>query len=247
MKKFTIAMSLFALILMTGSAFAESVTFSDEQIKKIETHITGLNKQIETLTNKVQLGETLNKTQAETIKKLKEQIAEGPVTSENAEDIVSNITGGGLTEPGVTNVSKWEVSTDTNPIDDTATELAFLKADSGSGIYGSPIYFMARCMSGKVDAWVDWGSYMGSDDISTTVRHGTAKSYVTNFTQSTDNKAGFSRVPVEFLRQILKANTPVMVLQAAPYSDNRITATFDTTGAKEAFAKIQTTCGAKLF
>ena len=247
MKKFTIAMSLFALILMTGSAFAESVTFSDEQIKKIETHITGLNKQIETLTNKVQLGETLNKTQAETIKKLKEQIAKGPVTSENAEDIVSNITGGGLIEPSVTSVSKWVVNTETNPIDDTATEMAILKADSGTGIYGDSIYFAARCMSGKVDAWVNWSSYMGSDDISTTVRHGTSKSYVTKFTGSVDNKGGFNRVPVQFLRQILKADTPVMVLQAMPYSDNRITATFDTTGAKEAFAKIKTTCGVTLF
>jgi len=247
MKKFTILMSLFALTLMAGSAFAESVTFSAEQIKKIETHITGLKEQIETLTNKVQLGNTLNKTQAETIKKLKEQIAKGPVTSDNAEDIVSNITSGKLTEPGVTNVSKWEVSTDTNPIDDTATESAFLKADSGTGIYGSPIYFGARCLSGEVDVWVTWGSYMGSDDISTTVRHGTSKSYVTNFSMSTDNKAGFSKGPVNFLRQILKADTPVMVLRAMPYSDNPITATFDTTGAKEAFAKIQTTCGAKLF
>ena len=247
MKRFTIAMSLFTLILMTGSAFAKTVTFTEEQIKKIEIHITGLNKQIETLTNKVQLGNTLTKAQAETIKKLKEQIAEGPVTSENAEDIVSNITGGGRNEPSVTNVSKWEVSTTTNPIDDTSTEFAFLTADSGTGIYGDPIYFGARCLSGKVDAWVSWGSYMGSDEISTTVRHGTLKSYVTNFNMSTDNKGGFNRVPVNFLRQIIKADTPVMVLQATPYSDNRITATFDTTGSKEAFAKIQTTCGAKLF
>ena len=87
---------------------------------------------------------------------------------------------------------------------------------------------------------------MGSDSIRTTVRHGTSKSYVTNFNSSTDNKGGFSRVPIEFLRQILKADTPVMVLQARPYSDNTITAKFDTTGAKEAFAKIKTTCGAKL-
>ena len=246
MKKFTILMSLFCLTIMAGSAFAESVTFSAKQIKKIETHITGLNKQIETLTNKVKLGDALNKTQAETIKKLKEQIAEGPVTSDNAEDIVSNITGSGLSKPGVTNVSKWSTNTKTNPIDDTTTETAMLRADSGTGIYGSPIYFIARCLSGEVDAWVNWGSYMGSDDIRTTVRHGTSKSYVTNFTQSTDNKAGFSRVPVEFLRQILKADTSVMVLQATPYSDNQITAKFDTTGAKEAFAKIKTTCGAKI-
>ena len=240
-------MSLFALTLMAGAAFAESVTFSAEQIKKIETHITGLKDQIETLTNKVQLGNTLNKTQAETIKKLKEQIAKGPVTSDNAEDIVSNITGGKLTEPSVTNVSKWEVSTKTNPIDDTATEMAAIRADSGTGIYGASIYFAARCLSGRVEAFVNWGSYMGSDEISTTVRHGTSKSYVTNFNMSSDSNGGFNRVPVQFLRQILKADTPVMVLRAEPYGDNPITATFDTTGAKEAFAKIQTTCGAKLF
>jgi len=50
MKKFTILMSLFALTLMAGSAFAQSVTLTAEQVEKIEAHIIGLDKQISELT-----------------------------------------------------------------------------------------------------------------------------------------------------------------------------------------------------
>ena len=69
-------MSLFALILMTGSAFAESVTFSAEQIKKIETHITSLNTQIQELTDENKTLTERNKTQAKTIKELMEKFGD---------------------------------------------------------------------------------------------------------------------------------------------------------------------------
>ena len=81
MKKFTILMGLFLATVITGSAFAQPVTFTPEQIKKIEDHIVGLNTQIEELT-------------AEN-KALKAEIAEANkkanAPSENADGVVDSL------------------------------------------------------------------------------------------------------------------------------------------------------------
>jgi archaellum component FlaC len=81
MKKFTILMGLFLATVITGSAFAQPVTFTPEQIKKIEDHIIGLNTQIEELT-------------AEN-KSLKAEIAEAnknaDAPSDNAEGVVDSL------------------------------------------------------------------------------------------------------------------------------------------------------------
>jgi|13_taG_2_1085334.scaffolds.fasta_scaffold11663_7 hypothetical protein len=50
MKKFTILMCLVLATVITGSAFAQSVTLTAEQVEKIEAHIIGLDKQISELT-----------------------------------------------------------------------------------------------------------------------------------------------------------------------------------------------------
>ena len=88
MKKFLVALLLGTTI--AGSAFAQSVTFTPEQIKKIEDHIIGLNTQIEELTAK-------NKQQAEIIKALKAEVAEANqkinAPSDNANGVVNNLLG----------------------------------------------------------------------------------------------------------------------------------------------------------
>lgn len=89
MKKFIILMSL---ILTTSSAFAESVTFSAEQIKKIETHITSLNTQIQELTDENKTLTERNKTQAKTIKELMEKFGDKS-QSENADEKLKDILG----------------------------------------------------------------------------------------------------------------------------------------------------------
>jgi len=66
MKRFTISMSLFALILMAGSAFAD-VTLSAKQIEKIEAHIITLDNEIIKLTEEKQI-------QANAIKKLTKEL-----------------------------------------------------------------------------------------------------------------------------------------------------------------------------
>ena len=89
MKKFII---LISLILTTSSAFAESVTFSAEQIKKIETHIISLNTQIQELTDENKTLTERNKTQAKTIKELMEKFGDKS-QSENADEKLKDILG----------------------------------------------------------------------------------------------------------------------------------------------------------
>ena len=99
MKKFTILMSLFCFTIMAGSAFAQSVTLTAEQIEKIEEHIVGLDKQVAELTAQ-------HKTQSETIKTMMQIIkshgidfveaskdpSKSTFSSKSSEEVVSNLT-----------------------------------------------------------------------------------------------------------------------------------------------------------
>ena len=99
MKKFTILMSLFCFTIMAGSAFAQSVTFTAEQIKKIEEHIVGLDKQVAELTAQ-------HKTQSETIKTMMQIIkthgidfveaskdpSKSTFSNKSSEEVMSNLT-----------------------------------------------------------------------------------------------------------------------------------------------------------
>ena len=102
MKKFTILMGLFLATVITGSAFAQSVTLTAEQVEKIEAHIIGLDKQIAELTAQ-------HNTQSETIKTMMQIIKTHGIdfveaskdpskstfsnkSSNNAEKVVSNLT-----------------------------------------------------------------------------------------------------------------------------------------------------------
>ena len=116
MKKFTILMSLFCLTIMAGSAFAQSVTLTAEQIKKIEEHIVGLDKQVAELTAQ-------HNTQSETIKTMMQIIkthgidfveaskdpSKSTFSNKSSEEVVSNLTSKTKTKTKTKTTSKNNV------------------------------------------------------------------------------------------------------------------------------------------
>lgn len=135
---------------------------------------------------------------------------------------------------------KWIVDSSSNPIDDSKTATAMLKADSGKGSYGDSIFLILRCKSNKTEAYIDWESFMGMDAVRVTSRVGSADATTTNWSSSSDNKAAFAPRAIPFIKSMLGQNK--FVAQATPYSENPITAIFDIAGIGSATQDIRDIC-----
>lgn len=135
---------------------------------------------------------------------------------------------------------KWQVTEQTNPLDDSKTSIAFLAADAGRSRLGEPIALVLRCQSGKTEAFAVWSEYLG-DDARVTSRVGAAPAETRSWSVSSDNTASFAPKPKTFIRSLLAAKR--LVLQVTPYDESPITAVFDLTGVQEAVAPLRTNCG----
>lgn len=136
---------------------------------------------------------------------------------------------------------KWHTSTSTDPLTDKAIYVATLDADSGRGRFGEGIDMVVRCAKGETDLYINWESFLGTDGISLTYRVGKAKAVKSTWLVSTDNKSSFyPGSPVSTLKAMI--DTDSFVANVTPYSESPVTATFDTSGAKEALSDIRTAC-----
>lgn len=132
---------------------------------------------------------------------------------------------------------KWSVLIQTNPLDDSQTVSLSLEADSGQG---KPIYFIARCQSNKTEVYISWNRFLGLDETQVTLRVGTNKSINSTWDISTDNKATFHRRPIQLLKEMLSSDK--ILAQVTPYSENPVTASFDTKGLVNAIKPLRETC-----
>ncbi|MBC7153981.1 MAG: hypothetical protein H5U19_05095 [Rhodobacteraceae bacterium] len=152
----------------------------------------------------------------------------------------------------VIDTGKWVVRKTTNPIDDTATVAAFLVADKGESERGRPISFVARCRSNTTEAYAVWYDYVGDDsrDVYSdwkyvTVRIGDASAKRQRWNVSSDNEGTFAPDWAGDLLKKLVGETR-LILQLTPYGASPVTAIFDISGAKNAFAPIAEACNWKL-
>lgn len=139
--------------------------------------------------------------------------------------------------PGDT--GKWEVSSKTNPIDDTTTVVLSLLADSGKSRYGESIFLIARCKEGSVDFYIGWQDFLGSDARVLT-RVGKGKATTTDWTVSTDKKASFHPNPIGFLKSMEGEGS--LIAQVTPYNESPSTAIFDISGYDEAIKVLRLIC-----
>lgn len=135
---------------------------------------------------------------------------------------------------------KWQVGSQTNPIDDSTTVTLILQAESGMGRYGDPVAMVIRCRSGKTDMYINWRSYM-ADGTRVTARIGDARAETETWSTSSSNEATFKPSPIPFVRRMMATSS--FVAQATPYGENAITAIFDISGLEEAIQPLREVCG----
>lgn len=151
----------------------------------------------------------------------------------------NNLTGNKSTSAKIAGKGKWEVSTKTNPIDDSKTAILFLEADSGRGKYGDKVFLVARCQSNKTELYINWNSYLGREAHVLT-RIGDNKASTSKWGISSDSNASFKSRPIPFLKAMMKENK--FVAQVTPYNENPITAIFNIAGLENAIKPLRETC-----
>lgn len=143
----------------------------------------------------------------------------------------------------------WYVNIDENPIDDTVRVTAMLEANEGSSTFGQSITFIARCMSNRTEAYINWNDYVGDDSSSVysewklvTVRIGDAQARTERWGVSTDKRATFAPSWAgNLLQEMMRSDRAIF--RITPYGESPVTAIFDTTGMDLALSPLMETCG----
>jgi len=127
--------------------------------------------------------------------------------------------------------SKWMVSTDTNPINDSKIILFSLIADEGISAFGKPVCLIIRYKNKKTEVFVGWGDYLG-DEAYVTMRIGSEKAETFLWSVSTDKTSTFyTRNCIDFVKRIKEVDK--VVFQCTPYNESPITAVFDVRSLSE--------------
>lgn len=148
---------------------------------------------------------------------------------------------------GIEKSGKWIMRESANPLDDSRTVVARLKASQGKNRWGRSVHFIARCRSNKTEAFINFATYLGDDSSSVyeewktlSVRVGNTTVRDEKWDVSTNRQAAFSRKPIPLLREMSKHRQ--LVVQVTPYGENPITAIFELDGIAKALSTLSTTC-----
>ncbi len=136
---------------------------------------------------------------------------------------------------------KWSTSTKTDPLNDQSIYVAALVAESGQGRFGEQIVMIVRCNKNTTDLYINWESFLGTEEAIVTHRVGKEKAVRQAWTVSTDHQSSFYPVsPVSVLKKMATADS--FVVSVTPYSESPVTATFDISGAENALTDIRKGC-----
>jgi len=152
-----------------------------------------------------------------------------------------NLNGIQASKEEIQDSGKWNVSIDTNPIDDSKTVTLYLVADSGkSSMLGESVILFIRCKSLETNIFINWSDYLGSE-ASVLTRIGKEKAEIRNWSLSTDSQATFfPRNEVDFLKKLLVVDS--FIAQVTPYSASPVTAIFDIKGLSNAMKPLREVC-----
>lgn len=139
------------------------------------------------------------------------------------------------------NIGKWRVTSSKNPIDDSKTAVASLEATGDRSKWGKSISLILRCQSGKTEAYIAWGDYLGSDSVAVLTRIGKSEAQSKEWSISSDKTATFYHGDaIAFIENLAKEKN--FVAQATPYNENPKTAIFDLTGIENAVRPVRSAC-----
>ncbi len=131
--------------------------------------------------------------------------------------------------------ARWQLQTDISPIDDSKTY--FLSKDAeeaiGTGFMRSTPTLFIRYKERKLDVYITFGTYLGSDTVPVTLRLGQSPAKQENWGLSTDGRAIFCPSDDRaFVQELLKNDR--LVIRLTPFGESPVTSTFDLTGLSEA-------------
>jgi type VI secretion system protein VasI len=130
---------------------------------------------------------------------------------------------------------KWEVTIETNPIDDSKTVALVLKDEAQKA------GLILRCQQARPEVYIAWLNYLGSDDPSVLTRIGDLPAETKRWGLSTDKRATF--YPGDDGKLMLQLEgVERFVAQVTPYSESPVTAVFDVRGLREAIEPLSSTC-----
>jgi len=130
-------------------------------------------------------------------------------------------------EENGTSANKWEVSVQTDPIDDSKKIFFMLLAETSS-VYDK-VALLIRYQNGSTELFVTWDEYLG-DNTSVTIRFGNDDPYTEHWSKSSDSTATFCRNPISFIKKIVQHEK--LVMRITPYNEGPRTAVFDIQGLK---------------
>jgi len=137
-----------------------------------------------------------------------------------------------------------QVSTEKNPLDDTRTVFLSLSATTGQSRFGDAVWLVVRCQSGKINAFINWNSYLGLEQTPVITRLGAGEAKNQKWPLSTDNKATFYPGDAAAFLEQLFGSRPFRRPDHA-YSESPITAVFDLAGLSAAVKPLREVCPAK--
>lgn len=136
---------------------------------------------------------------------------------------------------------KWHTATKTDPLTDKSIFTAVLVSESGKGRLGERVSMIVRCSKETTDLFVNWSSFIGTDNTTVTYRVGQSKAVTKSWQISTDHTSTFyPGSPVKMLKEMTLADR--FIVNVTPYSENPVTAIFDVSGAESAFTDIRKGC-----
>jgi type VI secretion system protein VasI len=144
-------------------------------------------------------------------------------------------------------VGKWQVSTQSSPVDDSENVFVSLAAnESFRSQFGESVTpdLYITCREKKTELYINWDTYLGLNETQMLYRLDKQKAKTKTWNISSDTKAVFYRGNViEFVKALTQANG--MYAQITPYNESPVNVTFDLTGLSEALKPLQKACGWK--
>lgn len=137
---------------------------------------------------------------------------------------------------------KWDITIDEDPITDEKIVVTTLKSNDFKPTYKGLTALLIRCDNRKVEIFVSFDDYLGSNSIAVISRVDKDKPVTKKWSLSTNKQSAFyPSNDKQLLRRLFSAEQ--FVVRATPYNESPKTLIFDVKGIYNALEPYQQTCG----
>ena len=141
-------------------------------------------------------------------------------------------------------VGEWSINKVQSKIDDSWNVFVSLNStDTIRTRFGEQVYpsLNAMCREGKTYIYVDWGQFLGTNEIPMIQRIDSEKATQKTMLLSTDSKSVFYQGnAITFAKKLMDSKK--VFLRVTPYGENSVDATFNLAGLSEAIKPLRHEC-----